>query len=133
MLGRNRCIGHLSANVKLFVFRSGHSFRRCQALMTSANCWQSIYAVHDDGPVQRSKVQGQLSRAKGEHEFAISLTDGNAIADVRTAGESRLVSHGRLKPRRKPRRQQHSDRTCRLRIQRAVESLSGETQVDFPG
>src|SRR5260370_16843437 len=100
--------------------------------MSPADCWQSIYAVHDDGPVQRSKVQGQVSRAKGEHQFAISLMEGNAIADVRTADEIRLMSHGRLKPRRKSRRQQHSDWLCRLRIQRAIEFLYGEVQVDFP-
>src|SRR6266850_6928064 len=53
---------------QLSISKGGHSSRHRQELMPPVDCWQSIYAVHDDGPVQRSEVQGQVFRAKGEHE-----------------------------------------------------------------
>jgi len=41
--------------------RGGRSCGHRQELMPPVDCWQSVYAVYDDGPTQRSKVQGRVS------------------------------------------------------------------------
>src|SRR5438477_11271159 len=68
--------------------------------------------------IQRSKVQGRVSRAKGEHEFAVTLMKGNAIADVCTTGEIRPISHGCLKRSEERRVGKRVDLECWLIIKK---------------
>src|SRR5258708_3108402 len=100
--------------------------------MPVVDCWQSIYAVHDDGSIQRSKVQGRVSRAKREHGLSISLMKCNVVTYVRATGEIRFTLHDHFKGRCKSWGQKHSDGLRCYRIERTIEVLCGEVQVDFP-
>jgi hypothetical protein len=113
-------------------FKVGSSFNHQSREMHLIDCGQSVYAIHHDGPARRSKVKGRISGAKCKHELAISLMRRNVVAYVRATCEIGLTLHDCFESRCEPCGQHHSDRLSCVCIERSVEMLRGEVQIDVP-